>query len=97
VVRPANAYEADTCSRGKFDRLLHGTGTDDRPKTIVAVHESGGCVGCDYARMRAGVYYVLANALGIDRKANHSVRIDTAQIGQDQTVGYFAGVFAGYI
>src|SRR5262249_39092848 len=97
MVRPTNAYEADPCGRSKFDRLFHGTGADDRPKTVVAVDESGGRVGCDYARMSAGIYGVLANALGIDGKANHPVRIDSAQIGHDQTVGNFACVFAGHI
>jgi hypothetical protein len=94
VVRPANAYEADACSRGEFDGFFHGPGADDRAKAVVSVHESGGCVCSDNARHRARVYYIFANAQCIDGKANHSVRIDTAQIGQDQAVAHFLGVFS---
>jgi hypothetical protein len=97
VVCPANANEADACSRGEFDSLFHGTGSDDCAETVVPVHESGGCVCSHHARHRACIYYVFANAFGIDGKANHAVGIDTAQIGEDQAVGYFAGVLAGYI
>ncbi len=83
MVRPANAYEADACSRGQFDGFFHGPGAYDRAKAIVSIHKNGGCVRSDNARYRARVHYVLANALGIHGKANHPVGIDTAQVSQN--------------
>jgi hypothetical protein len=97
VVCPANSYEADAGSRGKFDSLFHGPRSDDRAKTVVSVHKSGGSVRSDYARHRAGIHCIRADALGIDGKANHSVRIYTAQIGQDQAVADFSRVCARYM
>ena len=97
MVGPAHSYETDARSGGECDRLFHGTGSDDRAKTVVPIHESGGCVCSDDARHRARVDYVLANAPGIDRKAYDSMGIDTAQVGQHQTVACLAGVLVRYI
>ena len=97
MVRSADPYETDPNVRRQLDRLFHGPGADHCTQTVPSVQESGSCLCPNHAGHSAGVHHALADTRCVNRKANHSMRVHTPQICEEQTIAHFLCVLLGYI
>ena len=95
IARP-HAHRADPVRLCEFDGARHRHAADNEAHAVVAVQHLERVLAGDPAHLRVGLDDVAGEALHIDRHAQHAVRIDPPQIGEDEALGRVGGVLGAH-